>query len=77
MVVVFGKGAQQKLLDLNYFLIRAGAIRCKMLNTWALMGVVCGEKGTVLTILSEQRRQRTCNIGHRIQQIRHFIFHHK
>ena len=46
-VAVFGKEAQQKLLDLNYFLIGAGAIGCEMLKNWALMGVACGEKGRI------------------------------
>lgn len=46
-VAVFGREAQRKLLDLNYFLIGAGAIGCEMLKNWALMGVACGEKGRV------------------------------
>jgi ubiquitin-activating enzyme E1 len=31
-IAVFGKVAQQKLLDLNYFLVGAGAIGCEMLK---------------------------------------------
>lgn len=31
-IAVFGKEAQQKLLDLNYFLVGAGAIGCEMLK---------------------------------------------
>lgn len=46
-VAVFGKEAQQKLLDLNYFLIGAGAIGCEMLKNWALMGVACGTNGKI------------------------------
>jgi ubiquitin-activating enzyme E1 len=46
-IAVFGKEAQQKLLDLNYFLIGAGAIGCEMLKNWAMMGVACGEKGKI------------------------------
>lgn len=46
-VAVFGRDAQQRLLDLNYFLIGAGAIGCEMLKNWALMGVACGEKGKI------------------------------
>uniref|UniRef100_A0A7S4R5V0 E1 ubiquitin-activating enzyme n=1 Tax=Ditylum brightwellii TaxID=49249 RepID=A0A7S4R5V0_9STRA len=46
-IAVFGKTAQQKLLDLNYFLVGAGAIGCEMLKNWALMGVGCGEKGHI------------------------------
>ena len=48
MVTVFRKGVQQKLLDLNYFLVGAGAIRCKMINNWAHMGVVCRERARCL-----------------------------
>jgi len=46
-IAIFGKDAQQKLLDLNYFLIGAGAIGCEMLKNWALMGVACGENGKI------------------------------
>ena len=46
-IAVFGKEAQQNLLDLNYFLIGAGAIGCEMLKNWALMGVACGPKGKI------------------------------
>jgi ubiquitin-activating enzyme E1 len=46
-VAVFGREAQRRLLDLNYFLIGAGAIGCEMLKNWALMGVACGERGRV------------------------------
>lgn len=46
-IAVFGKDMQQKLLDLNYFIIGAGAIGCEMLKNWALMGVGCGPKGHI------------------------------
>nr|BAT25236.1 host ubiquitin activating E1 [Nitzschia sp. IriIs04] len=46
-IAVFGKDKQQELLDLNYFIIGAGAIGCEMLKNWALMGVGCGPKGQV------------------------------
>ena len=46
-IAVFGRDAQQRLLDLNYFLIGAGAIGCEMLKNWALMGVACGDKGKI------------------------------
>ena len=41
-VAVFGREAQRKLLDLNYFLVGAGAIGCEMLKNFALMGVGAG-----------------------------------
>lgn len=46
-IAVFGKDMQAKLLDLNYFIIGAGAIGCEMLKNWALMGVGCGPNGKV------------------------------
>jgi ubiquitin-activating enzyme E1 len=46
-IAVFGKDMQEKLLDLNYFIVGAGAIGCEMLKNWALMGVACGPKGHV------------------------------
>jgi len=46
-IAVFGSDMQEKLLDLNYFLVGAGAIGCEMMKNWALMGVACGPKGHV------------------------------
>lgn len=46
-IAVFGKEMQQKISDLQYFIVGAGAIGCEMLKNWALMGVGCGEKGHV------------------------------
>lgn len=46
-IACFGKDLQAKILDLNYFIVGAGAIGCEMLKNWALMGVGCGPKGQV------------------------------
>lgn len=46
-VAVFGRTLQQKILDLNYFLVGSGAIGCEMLKNWAMMGVACGPKGLI------------------------------
>lgn len=46
-VAVFGKDMQEKINDLRYFIVGAGAIGCEMLKNWALMGVGCGENGHV------------------------------
>lgn len=46
-IMVFGKDVQEKMLNLRYFIIGAGAIGCEMLKNWALMGVGCGDKGHV------------------------------
>ena len=46
-IAVFGKDMQQRIQDLSYFIVGAGAIGCEMLKNWALMGVGCGENGHV------------------------------
>mmetsp|Transcript_8616 Transcript_8616/g.25519 ORF Transcript_8616/g.25519 Transcript_8616/m.25519 type:complete len:1052 (-) Transcript_8616:89-3244(-) len=46
-IACYGKELQQKLLDLNYFIVGAGAIGCEMLKNWALMGVGCGPEGRI------------------------------
>ena len=46
-IACFGKDMQQKILDLNYFIVGAGAIGCEMLKNWALMGVACGDNGQI------------------------------
>lgn len=46
-IACFGKDMQAKILDLNYFIIGAGAIGCEMLKNWALMGVGCGPNGHI------------------------------
>ncbi len=46
-LAVFGELIQEKILNLNFFLVGAGAIGCEMLKNWALMGVGCGQKGHV------------------------------
>lgn len=46
-IACYGKEIQQKILDLNYFIVGAGAIGCEMLKNWALMGVGCGPKGHI------------------------------
>ena len=43
----FGKAVQEKLMNLKYFLVGAGAIGCEVLKNWAMMGVGCGESGLV------------------------------
>ncbi|KAL5009039.1 hypothetical protein ScPMuIL_014620 [Solemya velum] len=45
--VVFGEDFQRKIGNLKYFLVGAGAIGCEMLKNWSMMGLACGENGTV------------------------------
>ncbi|XP_078339773.1 ubiquitin-like modifier-activating enzyme 1 isoform X2 [Crassostrea virginica] len=46
-VAVFGSDFQEKIGNLKYFLVGAGAIGCEMLKNWAMMGLACGEDGHV------------------------------
>ncbi|KAL4226227.1 E1 ubiquitin-activating protein [Mactra antiquata] len=47
--VVFGTDFQQKLANLKYFLVGAGAIGCEMLKNWAMMGVASGDGQVYVT----------------------------
>jgi len=47
-VAVFGKEFQEKLGNLKYFLVGAGAIGCEMLKNWAMMGLAAGPEGKVI-----------------------------
>lgn len=44
-IAVFGKTMQEKLGNLNVFLVGAGALGCEFLKNFAMMGVGCGESG--------------------------------
>lgn len=46
-VAVFGSDFQEKMGNLKYFLVGAGAIGCEMLKNWALMGLSAGENGHI------------------------------
>lgn len=47
-VAVFGANFQQKLENLRYFLVGAGAIGCEMLKNFAMMGIGTGPEGNVV-----------------------------
>lgn len=68
-IACFGKDLQEKLLNLNYFLVGAGAIGCEMLKNWALMGVGCGPDGHV-TVTDMDRIEKS-NLS------RQFLFRNK
>lgn len=40
-IMVYGRTLQEKLKDLNMFLVGAGAIGCEMIKNWAMMGIAC------------------------------------
>jgi ubiquitin-activating enzyme E1 len=46
-IAVFGNAFNEQILNLNYFLVGAGAIGCEVLKCWAMMGLGCGPKGKV------------------------------
>lgn len=46
-IAVFGREFNDKLRNLKYFLVGAGAIGCEMLKCWAVMGIGSGENGHV------------------------------
>jgi ubiquitin-activating enzyme E1 len=46
-IVVFGREFQEKLSNVNQFLVGAGAIGCEMLKNWAMIGLATGPKGKI------------------------------
>ena len=46
-IAVFGKEFQEKISNVNQFLVGAGAIGCEMLKNWAMMGLGTGPKGKI------------------------------
>lgn len=46
-IAVFGKEFQEKIANINEFLVGAGAIGCEMLKNWAMIGLATGSKGKI------------------------------
>ena len=46
-IAVFGREFQEKLANINEFLVGAGAIGCEMLKNWAMIGLATGPKGKI------------------------------
>eukprot|EP01128_Nolandella_sp_AFSM9_P005358 TRINITY_DN256_c0_g2_i1.p1 TRINITY_DN256_c0_g2~~TRINITY_DN256_c0_g2_i1.p1 ORF type:complete len:1063 (-),score=334.92 TRINITY_DN256_c0_g2_i1:80-3268(-) len=46
-IAVFGNEFNEKVLNLNYFLVGAGAIGCEVLKCWAMMGLSAGPNGSI------------------------------
>ena len=46
-IAVFGREFQEKLANINEFLVGAGAIGCEMLKNWAMVGLAAGPKGKI------------------------------
>jgi len=50
-IAIFGKKYQEKIMNLNYFIVGAGAIGCELLKNFALMGIGCSpnpEQGKII-----------------------------
>jgi len=68
--LVFGASNVEKLMELKYFLVGAGAIGCEMLKNWAMMGVATHpEKGRVF--ITDMDRIEKSNLS------RQFLFRNK
>ncbi|CAG8970781.1 hypothetical protein HYALB_00001568 [Hymenoscyphus albidus] len=46
-IAVFGREFQDKLANIQEFLVGAGAIGCEMLKNWAMIGLAVGPKGNI------------------------------
>ncbi|GMF48601.1 unnamed protein product [Phytophthora fragariaefolia] len=46
-IAVLGRSVQDKIKNLNVFLVGAGAIGCEMLKNWAMMGVASNKYGSI------------------------------
>lgn len=65
-IAIFGKDFVEKIKNLKYFLVGAGAIGCEMLKNWAMMGVACGPEGKI--IVTDMDRIEKSNLN------RQFLF---
>lgn len=64
--LVFGNEQQEKMANLKYFLVGAGAIGCEILKNWAMMGVSSGPNGQ--TYVTDMDRIARSNLN------RQFLF---
>ncbi|KAK4696125.1 ubiquitin-activating enzyme E1, partial [Lecanoromycetidae sp. Uapishka_2] len=60
-IAVFGKDFQEKLANINEFLVGAGAIGCEMLKNWALIGLATGSKGKISVADMDQIEKSNLN----------------
>ena len=60
-IAVFGKDFQEKLANINEFLVGAGAIGCEMLKNWALIGLATGAKGKISVADMDQIEKSNLN----------------
>ena len=55
-IMVFGATIQEKLSQLNMFLVGAGAIGCEMIKNWAMMGIACRDGLSLTTATAGGKR---------------------
>jgi ubiquitin-activating enzyme E1 len=60
-IAVFGKEYQEKLSNINQFLVGAGAIGCEMLKNWAMIGLATGPKGKISVTDMDQIEKSNLN----------------
>lgn len=70
---IFGKEFQQKLENLRYFVVGAGALGCEYLKNFAMMGIGCGLNGNVIvtdmdTIEKSNLNRQFLFRSHNVQQ---------
>ncbi|KAK5165139.1 E1 ubiquitin-activating protein [Saxophila tyrrhenica] len=60
-IAVFGKEYQDKLSNVQQFLVGAGAIGCEMLKNWAMIGLATGPKGKISVTDMDQIERSNLN----------------
>lgn len=60
-IAVFGSDFQDKIANINEFLVGAGAIGCEMLKNWALVGLATGPKGKISVADMDQIEKSNLN----------------
>lgn len=60
-IAVFGREFQDKLANINEFLVGAGAIGCEMLKNWAMIGLATGTKGKISVADMDQIEKSNLN----------------
>lgn len=60
-IAVFGREFQEKLANINEFLVGAGAIGCEMLKNWAMIGLATGPKGKISVADMDQIEKSNLN----------------
>lgn len=60
-IAVFGRDFQEKLANVNQFLVGAGAIGCEMLKNWAMIGLATGPKGKISVTDMDQIEKSNLN----------------